>query len=148
MIDLEGPNIPPDREGNRHSMTYNCCLCRSLLADRAPKCNATEARRMFARGILRSGTIPSWLRSDRGPEFKNREASFAKVVVFAFCFQCEIGLTAFLLRKCFSRNWLFVEIGGITSRKWPLSKDVFFAGPVLVAPRSAAGHGAVSRVAK
>ena len=71
MIDLEGANSPPDREGNRHSMTYICCLCHGLLADRAPKSNATEARRMFARRVFRSGTIPSLLRSDRGPELKN-----------------------------------------------------------------------------
>ena len=71
MIDLEGPNAPADRDGNRYSMTYVCCLCHGTLLDRAPRANATEARRMFATCMLRSGTIPTMCRSDRGPELKN-----------------------------------------------------------------------------
>ena len=31
MIDLEGPNAPADRDGNRYSMTYVCCLCQGML---------------------------------------------------------------------------------------------------------------------
>ena len=71
MIDLEGPSSPPDAQGNRYLMTYICCLCQGVLQDRSPACNAREARRMFASCVLRSGTIPSLLRSDRGPELKN-----------------------------------------------------------------------------
>ena len=71
MIDLEGPYSPMDKQGNQYTMTYICCLCHGILTDRSPKCNAAEARRMFANCMLRSGTIPTLLRSDRGPEFKN-----------------------------------------------------------------------------
>ena len=71
MIDLEGPNAPADKDGNRYSITYVCCLCHGTLLDRAPRANATEARRMFASCMLRSGTIPTMCRSDRGPELKN-----------------------------------------------------------------------------
>lgn len=71
MIDPEGPNNPPDADGKCYSMTYMCFLCHGILLDKSPKCNASEARRMFARCIFRSGTIPSLLRSDRGPDFKN-----------------------------------------------------------------------------
>ena len=71
MIDLEGPYSPHDKHGNQYTMTYICCLCHGILTDRSPKCNIVEARRMFANCMLRSGTIPSLLRSDRGPEFKN-----------------------------------------------------------------------------
>ena len=71
MIDLEGPNNPCDKQGNMYTMTYICTVCQGLLTDRAPKCNAVEARRMFATCMFRSGTIPTMLRSDRGPELKN-----------------------------------------------------------------------------
>ena len=71
MIDLEGPNAPEGKDGNRYMMAYVRCLCRGLLLDRAPRANATEARRMFASCMLRSGTIPTMVRSDRGPELKN-----------------------------------------------------------------------------
>ena len=71
MIDLEGPYSPKDKQNCCYSMTYICCLCHAILTDKAPKCNAQEARRMFATCMLRSGTVPSMLRSDRGPELKN-----------------------------------------------------------------------------
>ncbi|MEC8937001.1 MAG: integrase zinc binding domain-containing protein, partial [Pseudomonadota bacterium] len=71
MIDLEGPSNPADKQGNKYSMTYICCICHGVLTDRSPVCNSVEARRMFASCMLRSGTIPSLLRSDRGPELKN-----------------------------------------------------------------------------
>ena len=71
MIDLEGPSHPVDKEGNKYTMTYICCVCHGVLLDKAPVCNATEARRMFATCMMRSGKIPSMLRSDRGPELKN-----------------------------------------------------------------------------
>jgi len=70
MIDLEGPSTPCDKQGNKYTMTYICTVCHGILLDRSVKCNATEARRMFASCMLRSGTIPTMLRSDRGPELK------------------------------------------------------------------------------
>ncbi len=70
MIDLEGPSNPPDKQGNKYSLTYICRVCRGLLTERSCKCNATEARRMFAVCVFRSGTLPLLL-SDRGPELKN-----------------------------------------------------------------------------
>ena len=71
MIDLEGPNSPADKAGCKYTMTYICCLCHALLIESSPKCNGTEVRRMFANCIFRSGTIPTLVRSDRGPELKN-----------------------------------------------------------------------------
>jgi hypothetical protein len=71
MIDLEGPSNPPDKQGNKYSLTYICRVCRGLLTERSCKCNATEARRMFAVCVFRSGTLPLLLLSDRGPELKN-----------------------------------------------------------------------------
>ena len=70
-MDLEGPSTPCDKQGNKYTMTYICTVCHGTLLDRSPKCNASEARRMFACCMLRSGTIPTMLRSDRGPELKN-----------------------------------------------------------------------------
>ena len=71
MIDLEGPSQPMDKDGNKYAMTYICCLCDGILLDRSRHCNATEARRMFASCMFRSGTLPTLLRSDRGPELRN-----------------------------------------------------------------------------
>ena len=70
MIDLEGPN-PIDRMGNRYYMTYICCLCHGVFLCGLRDTSANEARRAFASCMFRSGTIPSVVRSDRGPEFKN-----------------------------------------------------------------------------
>ena len=44
-----------------------CCLYHGVLL----QCNASEARLIFARCVFASGAVPSLLRSDRGPEFKN-----------------------------------------------------------------------------
>ena len=71
MIDLEGPRQPMDKDGNKYAMTYICCVCHGITLDRSRHCNATEARRMFASCMLRSGTLPRLLRSDRGPELRN-----------------------------------------------------------------------------
>ena len=71
MIDLEGPFNPADKQGNHYSMTYICCLCRGILTERSTRCNGQEARRMFALCMLRSGTLPRLVLSDRGPELKN-----------------------------------------------------------------------------
>ena len=71
MVDLEGPYNPSDKDGNHYTMTYICCLCHGIYTERSKKCNAAEARRMFATCMLRSGCLPTIVRSDRGPEFKN-----------------------------------------------------------------------------
>lgn len=67
VVDLEGPSNLADRHGNRCTMTGM-----SRHSHRAsPKYNASEARRMFANIIMRSGRLPSLVRTDRGPELKN-----------------------------------------------------------------------------
>ena len=71
MVDLEGPSTPADMDGCIYTMTYICCVCNGILIEKSKKCNAREARRMFAACVFRSGTIPSMVNSDRGTEFKN-----------------------------------------------------------------------------
>ena len=71
MIDLEGPSNPADKSGCVYTMTYICCLCYGVLIEPGPRLKAREVRRMFACCVMRSGTLPSLLRSDRGPELKN-----------------------------------------------------------------------------
>ena len=71
MVDLEGPWNPASKSGYQYTMTYICCLCHGVLLEHSTKCNAMEARRMFASCMFRSGTIPTLVRSDRGPELKN-----------------------------------------------------------------------------
>ena len=71
MIDLEGPN-PRDKMGHRYYMTYICVLCHGVLIARMVDTSAAEARRAFATCMFRSGTTPTMVRSDQGPEFKNR----------------------------------------------------------------------------
>ena len=71
MIDLEGPSNPADKDGCKYTMTYICCLCYGILIEPGARLAATETRRMFACCVMRSGTIPSLLRSDRWPELKN-----------------------------------------------------------------------------
>ena len=71
MVDFEGPSNPPDRYGNRYSLTYCCLLCHGVLLEPARALTGTEVRRCFSRCIFRSGTLPTLVRSDRGAEFKN-----------------------------------------------------------------------------
>ena len=71
MIDSEGPNSPGGKEGNRYTMTYICCLCHGILIESSARITARDTRRMFANCIMRSGTLPTLVRSDRGPELKN-----------------------------------------------------------------------------
>ena len=52
-------------------MTYICCLCHGVFLVGMASTEATESRRAFAICMFRSGTIPSVVRSDQGPEFKN-----------------------------------------------------------------------------
>ena len=71
MVDLEGPSNPADKNGCKYTMIYICCLCHGLLLESAPRITAAEVPRMFANCIMRSGTLPVLLRTDRGPELKN-----------------------------------------------------------------------------
>ena len=71
MVDLEGPSNPADKNGCKYTMTYICCLCQGLLLESSPRITAAEVRSMFANCVMRSGTIPTLIRTDRGPELKN-----------------------------------------------------------------------------
>ena len=71
MIDMEGPNNPADKCGCKYTMTYICCLCYALLIEPVERLLARDTRRAFANCVMRSGTIPLLLNSDRGPELKN-----------------------------------------------------------------------------
>ncbi|CAK9002134.1 Retrovirus-related Pol polyprotein from transposon 412 [Includes: Protease [Durusdinium trenchii] len=69
-VDCEGPNRE-DRAGYRYSLTYLCCLSHAILLEPLRSLTHSEVRRAFTRCVLRSRTIPSLVRSDRGVEFKN-----------------------------------------------------------------------------
>ena len=71
MIDLEGPNNPADKSGCKYTMTYICCLCHGLLIESLQQLTARDVRREFASCVMRSGTLPTLVRSDRGSELKN-----------------------------------------------------------------------------
>ena len=71
MIDCEGSSRPPDAAGNTYVLSYFCCLTHAVLLEPMRSLTHTEVRRAFSRALVRSGTIPKLLRSDRGPEFKN-----------------------------------------------------------------------------
>ena len=60
---------PPTSRGiSNYSFYYICCLCYGLLLDRSVVINARESRRMFASCAMRSGRMPSLLRTGRGLE--------------------------------------------------------------------------------
>ena len=69
-VDCEGPN-KEDREGYRYSLTYFCCLSHAVMLEPLRSLTHTDVRKAFTKCILRSRTIPSLIRSDRGVEFKN-----------------------------------------------------------------------------
>jgi hypothetical protein len=71
MVDCGGPSNPPDASGNIYTLTYMCLLCHGVLLEPGTKLAHSELRRMFARCVFRSGTLPLMVRSDRGSEFKN-----------------------------------------------------------------------------
>ena len=71
MIDIEGPSNPMDKDGCKYTMTYICCLCHGLFLESVARLNGPTVRIMFANCIMRSGTLPTLVRSDRGPELKN-----------------------------------------------------------------------------
>ena len=74
-VDCEGPN-KEDYAGNRYSLTYMDCLSHAVYLEPLRALNHAEVRRAFARCVLRSRTLPTLVRSDRGPEF--RSAMFAE----------------------------------------------------------------------
>ena len=45
VIDFEGPSCPPDRKGNRYTLTYVCCLCHGVLLEAIPNLTKSEVRR-------------------------------------------------------------------------------------------------------
>ena len=69
-VDCEGPNRE-DRHGCRYSLTYFCCLSHAVMLEPLKSLTHAEVRRGFSRCVLRSRTIPTLLRSDRGVEFRN-----------------------------------------------------------------------------
>ena len=69
-VDCEGPN-KEDREGYRYSLTYFCCLSHAVMLEPLRSLTHSDVRKAFTRCVLRSRTIPSLVRSDRGVEFKN-----------------------------------------------------------------------------
>ena len=69
-IDCEGPS-KEDRNGYRYSLTYLCCLCHGILLEPMRSLNHTDVRKAFTKYILRSRTITSLVRRNRGIEFKN-----------------------------------------------------------------------------
>ena len=69
-IDCEGPNRE-DREGYRYSITYFCCLSHAVLLEPMRSLTHGDVRRAFMKCVLRSRTLPTLIRSDRGVEFKN-----------------------------------------------------------------------------
>ena len=71
MVDFEGPSTPADKVGNKHVLTYVCCLSHAVLFEPASALAAPEVRRAFARCIVRSGTLPTIVLSKHGPEFRN-----------------------------------------------------------------------------
>ena len=71
MIDFEGSSNPAGKGGCKYTMTCICCLCHGTLIEPGQRLTANETRRMFACCIMRSGTLPTLVRSGRGPELKN-----------------------------------------------------------------------------
>ena len=69
-IDAEGPNRE-DRWGYRYTLTYLDCLSHAVLIEPLRSLTHAEVRRAFSRCLFRSRTIPTMIRSDRGPEFRN-----------------------------------------------------------------------------
>ena len=52
-------------------MTYMCNFSGAILLEPAAHLKAAEVRRLFAKCMFRSGTLPLVVRTDRGPEFTN-----------------------------------------------------------------------------
>ncbi|CAL1170400.1 unnamed protein product [Cladocopium goreaui] len=69
-VDCEGPNRE-DRWGFRYTLTYLDCLSHAVQIEPLRSLTHAEVRRAFARCIFRARTVPTLVRSDRGPEFKN-----------------------------------------------------------------------------
>ena len=71
MIDIEGTSNPMDKDGCKYSMTHICCLCHGLFLESTARLNGPTVRIMFANCIMRSGILPTLVRSDRGPDLRN-----------------------------------------------------------------------------
>ena len=70
MVDLEGPN-PADKNGYKYILTVMDCLGHGVLLEPVRTLRKEEVQRAFSRAILRSRTLPSVVRTDRGQEFTN-----------------------------------------------------------------------------
>ena len=72
MVDCEGPSSPPDMAtGARYVLTMRCSLCGAVKLEPLVQLEHSHFRRAFMRTVLRTGTFPMIVRSDRGPEFHN-----------------------------------------------------------------------------
>ena len=81
MVDLEGPSTRAGLDGNIYVMTFICVVCHGTLLEKSKRASGSDVRRMFASCVLRSGTIPLMIHTDRGPEFKNHlMAEYAALV--------------------------------------------------------------------
>ena len=69
-IDCEGHNRE-DREGYRDSIMYFCCLSHAVLLEPMRSLTHGDVRKAFMKCVLRSRTLPTLMRLDRGVEFKN-----------------------------------------------------------------------------
>eukprot|EP00969_Alexandrium_andersonii_P287383 12705148-Alexandrium_andersonii.AAC.1 len=97
-MDVKGPCSPPGRGGWLYILSYQCQLCGGLLLKPLAGLAHHEIRQGFMRVVLRSGSFPTKLSSDNGPEMKN--AAMAE-------------LTALLgIRQRFGAAWRPCEQGG------------------------------------
>ena len=71
MVDCEGPSTPADKNGCRYVLTYYCCVCTGVILEPFVELTHSCFRRSYMKAMMRSGTIPLIIRSDRGAEFKN-----------------------------------------------------------------------------
>ena len=70
-VDMEGPMLPPDAQGNRFVMSYLDGLTHCVMFEPCKDLTHGEVRRVFARLMFRSRTLPRLLRTDRGQEFRS-----------------------------------------------------------------------------
>jgi hypothetical protein len=70
-MDFEGPMTPEDRQGNKYTLTYTCCISHDVMFEAVRNLTHSEVRRAFSRLLFRSRCLPKLVRTDRGQEFKN-----------------------------------------------------------------------------
>ena len=68
-VDCEGPNRE-DWWGFRYTLTYLDCLSHAVQIEPLRSLTHAEVRRAFARCIFRARTVPTLVRSDRGPNLR------------------------------------------------------------------------------